>query len=250
MKNNNGFTLIELSVVILVIALVAGGVVAGKSFIASAKVLSVVSEVGEFRTAVSSFFDKYKSKPGDMSDAYDYFAKGDNSVCGNDNSSATGCNGDDDGAYGYSNGERLKAWKHLSLSGFLSGSYTGVKYSGTIYGKTNVNVPLSPFDGVGYMFDWSVSGVYSGFLPATDYLLLGHDDADGLLHTSSIDPVNAQLIDSKLDDGYAYTGTTVAVDGKSVTGCILVPASSTSDYNLSINENRCVMYFYLNEASM
>lgn len=247
-----GFTLVELAVVILIIGLITGGVVAGKSFINSAKILSVVSEVGEYKTAVTSFIEKYKSKPGDMSDAYDYFAKGDNSICGNDNSSAIGCNGNDNGlyeTYDTSNSESLRAWKHLSLAGFISGSYTGVKYSSSVYAKTNVNVPLSAFDNAGYLFLTTTVIAFPSYTTNGDLLFFGSDNATGTLRGAAIDSVNAQLIDEKLDDGLANIGKVISFNGDAVSGCVFA-APAPNEYNLATNENKCVMLFFLNESKL
>jgi len=62
-----GFTLIEISMVILIIALVAGGLFVGKDLIESGKVKSTISTKGEFETATSIFLLKYESLPGDAS---------------------------------------------------------------------------------------------------------------------------------------------------------------------------------------
>ena len=67
-----GFTLLELSVVLIIIALVAGGIVVGQSLIRSATLRSVMGEYDHYLKAVQEFQDKYLALPGDMPNAEEY----------------------------------------------------------------------------------------------------------------------------------------------------------------------------------
>lgn len=60
------FTLIELSVVLVVIGLIVGGVLVGQDLIKAAAIRATVTQVEQFNTAANTFFGKYGYLPGDM----------------------------------------------------------------------------------------------------------------------------------------------------------------------------------------
>ena len=64
----NGFTLIELSIVLVIIGLLIGSVLAGKDLIESARIRSQISQIEKYRTAVNTFLAKYNHLPGDIPD--------------------------------------------------------------------------------------------------------------------------------------------------------------------------------------
>ncbi|HSQ97750.1 MAG TPA: prepilin-type N-terminal cleavage/methylation domain-containing protein [Rickettsiales bacterium] len=64
---NKGFSLIELSIVLIIIALLVMAFVYGNSLIKSAKVTALISEIMEFRTSTAAFIEKYDEIPGDGS---------------------------------------------------------------------------------------------------------------------------------------------------------------------------------------
>ncbi len=61
-----GFTLIELSIVLVIIGLIVGGVLVGQDLIRSAAIRATISQVEQFNTAVNTFHGKYNAIPGDM----------------------------------------------------------------------------------------------------------------------------------------------------------------------------------------
>lgn len=69
----NGFTLIELSIVLVIIGLIAGGIMTGRDLIEAAKVRKDIRLINEVRTAVNSFRIKYNALPGDMAAPWDFF---------------------------------------------------------------------------------------------------------------------------------------------------------------------------------
>lgn len=64
-----GFSLVELSIVLVILGLLTGGILAGQSLIRAAELRSVTTEYGRWVTAMHSFRDKYMAIPGDMRDA-------------------------------------------------------------------------------------------------------------------------------------------------------------------------------------
>ncbi len=63
-----GFTLIELSIVLIIVGLLVGGILVGKDLIDSAAVRAQVSQIENYRTVVNAFRDKYGYLPGDIPD--------------------------------------------------------------------------------------------------------------------------------------------------------------------------------------
>ena len=66
----SGFTLIELSIVLVIIGLIIGGVLAGQDLIVAAKNRAQISQIEKYQTAVRTFQSKYGYLPGDIMDPY------------------------------------------------------------------------------------------------------------------------------------------------------------------------------------
>lgn len=105
-----GFTLVELSIVLVIIGLLIGGVLKGKAMIENAKQKRVKSDIDGIVSAVYNYQDKYNFLPGDDT---------------NDRSTelgATGCDGSQGNGDGvYAAGERACFWQELIGAGLISG---------------------------------------------------------------------------------------------------------------------------------
>jgi prepilin-type N-terminal cleavage/methylation domain-containing protein len=119
-KNQAGFTLVEIAIVMVIIGLLIGGVLKGQAMIQNAKVKRVVKQADEIRAAVMTFYDKYGAYPGDENQAA--------IPPGNDGE------GDGNGTIGY--GERFEVFRDLRLAGLISGTYNGTS-----------DLPKHPFGG-------------------------------------------------------------------------------------------------------
>lgn len=64
-KAKGGFTLVELSIVLVIIGLLIGGILAAQSMISTAKINAQVRQFGQFDAMVMSFKTKYNYLPGD-----------------------------------------------------------------------------------------------------------------------------------------------------------------------------------------
>src|SRR4051812_21206607 len=70
--NQHGFTLIELSIVLVIIGLIVGGVLVGQDLIKAAQIRSTVGQIEKYNSAVNTFRTKYNGMPGDLQGAANY----------------------------------------------------------------------------------------------------------------------------------------------------------------------------------
>jgi prepilin-type N-terminal cleavage/methylation domain-containing protein len=226
MASKKGFTLIELSIVIVIIGLIVAGVVGGQELVKGAKLRGIIADIDKYRTAYNSFFLAYDDIPGDMTNAQDYFGSG-------------VANGNGNGQIRDS--DALAAWEHLAEAGLIEGTYTGTTDSGS-YKSLGVNIPDASFaPDAGYNFqdiaDFGNSIEISSNVSCNNWL-------NGRLLT----PREAYAIDSKSDDGSPSLkkGMVYSVRGTIVGNCS--PADTCldgSDYNLDESAKACRTFFKL-----
>jgi prepilin-type N-terminal cleavage/methylation domain-containing protein len=65
-KRNNGFTLIEISIVLAIIGLLTVSIIGGMSYVTSAKVTNAITLTQDISTAVNAFKQQFHMYPGDM----------------------------------------------------------------------------------------------------------------------------------------------------------------------------------------
>jgi len=63
-----GFTLVELAIVMIVIGLLVGGVLKGQELVRNAQVTGLISQVQSLKGAMQTFKDSYRGLPGDLPD--------------------------------------------------------------------------------------------------------------------------------------------------------------------------------------
>src|ERR1700678_1068516 len=69
-KHDSGFTLIELSIVLVIIGLIIGGILTGQDLIKAAEARAQISQIEKYQTAVNAFYNKYGYLPGDIPNPY------------------------------------------------------------------------------------------------------------------------------------------------------------------------------------
>ena len=220
----SGFSLVELAIVLVILGLLVGGVLSGKSLIHASELRGITTERNNFYSAIYAFRDKYLQLPGDLNNAYQFWG----ATCGTDTATAsTGCNGNGGGTISLTNGEAVNAWEHLSRAGLISGSYDG---TGVVsVGQVRVSTTNSPASKYTNMY-WGINeeaAYHAGGGPVGLYLHLG--PITGLFSyvlasgRPGIARDDAWNIDTKLDDGKANTGK---MRGENVNSC----SDGGSDY--------------------
>jgi len=227
-RKTKGFTLIELSIVLVIVGLIAGGVLVGRDLIKSAEIRAQVSQIEQYNTAVRTFQLKYGGFPGDLS-ADKVSAFGFTVV---PTRNGTMGEGNGDGLitpYGYTSlvaytaaccnsGETAWFWEDLSInSGMISGNFnyaSNVAYPlSTIQENTTPAIqdilPRGKINGV-YVDVYSTGG--------TNYFSLLAFGSTGSLGTNGgvrnnatmLTPIDAYAIDKKIDDGMPQSGIVTA----------------------------------------
>lgn len=205
-----GFTLIELSIVLVIIGLIVGGVLVGQDLIKAAEVRATVSQYEKYNSAVNTFRTKYNGIPGDLL-ASNALAFGLCSTCtGFDGSVGKG---DGNGLLESTTsiaaqlGEPVVFWRHLSDSSLL-GDNVGAGLSTVGAMTTSGASYFYPPAKMGRGNYW-VAGSNSGL----NYYLLGTvtgtSTTDAGISTG-LTPIESYNIDSKIDDGMPNTGTVQA----------------------------------------
>ncbi len=69
-----GFTLIEMSIVLVVIGLVVGGIFVGNTLIEQARLRQQTAQLTELHSSINTFYTKYSYLPGDLPDASTYLS--------------------------------------------------------------------------------------------------------------------------------------------------------------------------------
>lgn len=193
-KGQHGFTLVELAIVLLIIALMIASVLAGKELVRSAELRSVIRQYEDLTAAMGVFKNNYNGLPGDIKGETDY------GFIGNGNQNGVLAEANDLTA-----GENSFFWAHLGSSGakLISGAYLGT--AATALPEDNLK-DIAPAAQTG-LVHW---GVYGDAPTLTNYFILGMTapTTAGQLNTANaLSPLDAKSVDEKIDDGMPNKGT-------------------------------------------
>ena len=213
MRKNTHFTLIELSVVLMVVSILFVTIFAGSTMIRKSKLKRIITEITDLRISVGNFRGAYlNSIPGDFSRGYQFWG----SQCGTDASAPTGCNGNESTYIGYASyegsvSESYRFWQHLYLAEMSDFAATGVKASSAPYSNSDNMQKSQSFTGTLYWpqgpFFWDKTHFHSSAIGNNNIFILGGTTT--LLEPpvgAGISPYIAYHIDDKIDDGKPRTG--------------------------------------------
>ncbi|RPJ45748.1 MAG: prepilin-type N-terminal cleavage/methylation domain-containing protein [Betaproteobacteria bacterium] len=185
MSQQNGFTLIETAIVLIIVGLLLGGLLRGQELITIARVRHLIAQHDGIKAAYLGFQDRYRALPGDYGGAAANIPQ-----C---NAVVPCVNGDNNGQISTTtatppapNEEYISAWEHLAKAGFVTGSYS---YAAT---PAPTNTPVNPYGTLmqliydnAYQNDASVTG------PIRHNLKTGNEIPSNVLAE----------VDRKTDDG-------------------------------------------------
>ena len=254
----SGFSLVELSIVLVILGLLTGGILAGQSLIRASELRAVISEFQKYQSAVNTFKDKYFALPGDMTNATSFWgllggnATADDPTCNAIAATDTKtCNGNGNGiidAY-----DEARFWQHLANAGLIEGQYTGV------YGATGAtliipgtNMARSKLGSAAFwqpQWEGTHSGEATRFDSSWQYGNSFFFSDWQTTWKANLTPAEAWNMDKKLDDGIPYSGRIVNTWGAfySNSGEACTTATSSADftatYNLGASGKNCQAYF-------
>jgi prepilin-type N-terminal cleavage/methylation domain-containing protein len=260
---SSGFTLIEMSIVLVIVGLLIGGVLSGQYLIKQAEVQNMIVSMTKYRSAYLQFKNQYGGPPGDIIDATEYWGT-DNAttacasvittfVAGDRVPKTVTCNGNGNGALTIvadstiSNvaqrtndvQETWRAWQQLANAGLVDGSFTGVVGADNSAATTRdtvpgQNAPATKRNGGGYSMYWLPTVAAANTATYGDYyygtygivLLLGGTVSGDLTKGGLLTPAEAWRIDTAMDDGIPGTGQVFTLG--SLTNCVTdtTPASA------------------------
>ena len=166
-----GFSFTELSLVLTLTGLLAGGVLKGETLVEGFKLQSIMNDLRNINVAYCMYFNRYGELPGDDSQNHGW-----NSV------SVGNRNGIIEGSSTKDGNEAHEAWQSLRVAGFITGDPKA---------KGKEALPLSPYGGRYYLSHKN----FEGSVGKRNCIVV--DNLTGNV---------AEMVDDKYDDGVYNTG--------------------------------------------
>ncbi len=242
MTKHQGFTLIELAIVLTIIGLIVGGIISGQSLIRAAELNNVVGDIEKYTTAVNVFKDKYGELPGDMSNAKKMWPSMSCTDTTTSDGNPGGCNGDGDGKHN-SYAEAFRAWQHMGLAGVIDKTYSGINNGHSHFHATiGVTLPETGIKNAGFMF-YELEKIAPGhpYWFPNNYgktFMIG-ESLNGYPSDPFISVAEAKNIDKKIDDGSPSKGKLYTWANTFHTNCTI----SATAYATGEVEKACALIY-------
>lgn len=254
-RNRQGFTLVELSIVLIIIALLVGGLLGMRSYMNNARINNTMNEAKYYISAVNQFQTRYNALPGDYTTASSAWKE----ASSTGSTDGTNHNGDGNGLIRAAGTavplERYYLFQHLALAGFIQGSFTGA-VNGNGGATIGLNVPGASVDKAAFLFDHpdNVTGNVSGetqYFDSSTAGLYGNvliiatvpsDTHNGVPNAAFLTPKQALQVDEKHDDAQPGRGNVMV--SKSNTACYTSDtAYDTGDTNANTKNCYLILRF-------
>ena len=211
-RNQSGFTLIEIAIVLVIIGLLLGGVLKGQELINSAKVKNLATDFKNIPVFIYGYQDKFKALPGDDAKATTHLG--------------TTCTGDCKNGNG--NGVIDGLWNSTTLTDESQLFWIDVRLAGLAPGPTSGQTDYRPTNSAGGRI-----GIQSN---NGTFVTISNMTGTYIICSESILGKYVTQLDTTLDDGDTATGsmraiatgdtsgtpvaTTAVQDGQSYTVCM------------------------------
>ena len=200
-----GFTLVEIAIVLVIIALLLGGILKGQELLTSAKIRNLANDFNAISAATYAYQDRFQALPGDDSGASARWGPG------MPDGDRGGTIGGEFCADPGSSAESVYFWRHLRLAGFLGG---------------DANIAEQAANAAGGIFGVQTGSGSSG-APELAGLVVCSSNLSGKI---------ASALDAQLDDGKPQSGTLRAYSQNRQTlvrGCGVNPTRAPAVRNSS-----------------
>lgn len=202
-KNQSGFTLLEMSIVVMIIGLLVGAILFGRDMIHAAQLRGYTSAFNKYEAAGNTFKTKYNCLPGDCLNATDFF--GSTVVNGNGNGiierTYSGASTTTSKYSTCTNSELIAANSHLAYAGLIPLA----PFNPTTLANCVPNVgwidPVNLYSGAG---GWTSGNAI--WITNTSLGMTVTFAGNGLSIASYLTPYELWYIDNKVDDGMPQTG--------------------------------------------
>ena len=246
-KKIKGFSLVELSVVLIIIGILIGGLLVTQSVIRTSKVERAIKDIQMLDAARASFKAIHMNEPGDSSSfSYDFPVMG--IIVGNDDGYV---DDDESGIYWYS------LSKGVGLKNANKTNYAAFSTSGSSTYPTAIDsCPVFAFDQAAQQANYPACLVLvsdslnettftkpSGWVNFYFYGSLGlSTNGTSVFPTATgaynpLMPMDAEAMDMKMDDGVPLTGNLISEDHEIAGGC-----HNGAVYYSDTKEYRCSLY--------
>jgi prepilin-type N-terminal cleavage/methylation domain-containing protein len=189
MRRVQGFTLVEIAIVLVIIGLLLGGILKGQEMITQAKIKNVIADFSGVSAAYHGYQDRYRAIPGDDPNAAGRWTNAPAAIAGNGNGVVAGTYNNACPAVSVAlTPESCMWWDHLRRAGFVSGNGAQQPFN-AVTGQIGVQTG----DGAGGPVLGAAAGA-GGF--------------SGLIICSANLPDKIAIaVDTQMDDGQRLTGT-------------------------------------------
>lgn len=214
---NNGFTLVELSIVMIIIGLLIGGIFGGMKLVDNANVQKTIQDLKSIESAALTFKDTYRALPGDIRNPSARIPNCTDAPC-----STTGDGNRIVGTSGFTGAisntsENFTFWHHLQAANLIS-----LDYGNSTDMTFGEGQPTSPING-GYRVRsyTGTNGWCAPYWSGVSIIITGEPTSDwsSTVGSSVVSCRHFEAIDKKIDDGMPSNGRFEAGWGCEMPAC-------------------------------
>lgn len=231
-RKNRAFTLIELSIVMVIIGLLIASISGASNLIRNAKLSNIIKEISSLKAAIDVFEVKYGELPGDFSGANSLWSDCAN---GGGNGELTAAEGKDAVAHMYYADILPKS----PVKSATKASMTNVCTEGQYYLSDTLRIAYY-LDGLANVLSQDIPNDAFGTteLKRSFIVLAGIDtSANTTDNQSALETKDAHHIDRKMDDGIPNKGYVAGHQNGNQSTCL----ASATTYDLDVEGKICTL---------